>query len=290
MARGYDNSCSSEARSTIAVVSEFSRGLIDRSGYEREGFPELYDRHRLSPPRSLLQILTLVAQIERLRLVVDLGAGTGLSTRPWAERAERVVGVEPNAQMIERARRATRARNVRYTEAFADDTGLREGSADLVTCVQAFHWMEPKRVLAEAARILRRGGVFAACDYDVPPVVHPEVDHAFAVHFAARRRARARLGLEAGAATWPKERHIERIRASGHFRRVREIVCHGFDEADAGRIVGLAESIGGPRAFFGGDAPEVDDSFERLREAAGRYLGERLSPMVVCYRIRLGVM
>jgi ubiquinone/menaquinone biosynthesis C-methylase UbiE len=271
------------------LVSEFSRTLIDRSGYEGEGFADVYDRYRPSPPPDLLQILMVVAQVDRPRMIVDLGAGTGLSTRVWAERAEKVVGVEANARMVERARLATRTPNVRYIEAFAAETALDEESADLVTCAQAFHWMEPAPVLAEAARILRRGGVFAAYDYDVPPVVHPEVDDAFAAHFEARRSARTRLGLQAGAATWPKERHLERIRESGGFRFAREIVCHGFYETDTARIVGLAESVGGPRALFAGEAPEVEQTFERLWETSQRVLGARSWPMVVCYRVRLGV-
>ncbi|MDQ6898595.1 MAG: class I SAM-dependent methyltransferase [Candidatus Dormibacteraeota bacterium] len=271
------------------VVSEFSRGLIDRSGYGSENFAQGYDRHRLSPPRALLKILTLVAEVERPRLLVDLGAGTGLSTRVWAEHAERIVGVEANARMLEWAERVTREPNVRYVEAFASDTGLRAGSADIVTCAQAFHWMEPTSVLREASRILRSGGVFAAYDYDVPPAIHPEIDPAFAGHFAARRRARERLGLEAGSATWPKEQHLERIRESGHFRFTREIICHGFEEVDAARVVGLAESLGGPRTIFGSEAPEVEETFVRLRETVQRVLADRSSPMVVSYRIRLGV-
>jgi SAM-dependent methyltransferase len=270
-------------------VSEFSQTLIERSGYEAEGFADVYDRYRPSPPPELLEILTVVAQVDRPRLVVDLGAGTGLSTRVWAERAEEVIGVEANARMVEQARLATPAPNVHYVEAFAAQTGLDESSADLVTCAQAFHWMEPAPVLAEAARILRRGGIFAAYDYDVPPVVHPEVDAAFADHFEARRSARKRLRLQAGAATWPKERHLERIRESGHFQFAREIVCHGFDETDTARLIGLAESIGGPRTLFGADAPDVGQTFERLHETAERLLGELSWPMVVGYRIRLGV-
>jgi trans-aconitate methyltransferase len=62
-------------------MSDFSRTLIERSGYESEDFADLYNRYRLAPPRELLDILTLVAEAERPRLVVDLGAGTGLSTR-----------------------------------------------------------------------------------------------------------------------------------------------------------------------------------------------------------------
>lgn len=270
-------------------MSDFSRTLIERSGYESSAFAELYDRFRLAPPRELLDILTLVAQVERPRLVVDLGAGTGLSTRVWSDRADRAVGVEPNAHMIERAQAATRRPNVEYVEAFAADTGLEAATADVVTCSQAFHWMEPGPVLAEAARLLREGGVFAAYDYDVPPVVQPEVDDAFTVHFAARREARKRLRLEAGAVRWPKETHLERIRDSGCFRFAREIVCHGFEEADADRLIGLAESLGGPRSIFGDAAPEVGETFERLRETLARVVGDRPRPTVVCYRIRLGV-
>jgi len=270
-------------------VSGFSRGLIDRSGYELEGFADTYDGFRPAPPSALLEILTLVARVERPALVVDLGCGTGLSTRAWAPRADEVVGVEANPRMLARAQAATRAGNVRYVEAFADATGLADGSADLVTCAQAFHWMEPAPVLAEAARILRPGGVFAAYDYDVPPVVHPELDAAFARHAVARGEARGRLGLEAGALTWPKEQHLEQIRASGRFRFSRDVLCHGFGETDAERVRGLAESLGGPRAIFDGRAPEVDETFEQLVETARRVLGGGTCRMVVCYRVRLGV-
>ena len=185
-------------------MSEFSQRLIDRSGYLGEGFADVYDRYRPAPPESVLDVLAFVAGAERPGLVVDLGCGTGLSTRAWADRAERIVGVEANPRMVERARVATGRPNVRYLEAFAASTGLSEGEADLVTAWQAFHWMEPEPVLAEAARLLRDGGAFAACDYDVPPVVEPEVDAAFAALRDARSEARKRLGLPAGAASWPK--------------------------------------------------------------------------------------
>jgi SAM-dependent methyltransferase len=270
-------------------MSEFSRTLIERSGYDSDAFADLYDRSRPAPPPELLDILSLVAQVERPRLVIDLGAGTGLSSRAWAHRADQVIGVEANPHMRERARIATGEPNVDYVQGYAADTGLGEGAADLVTCSQAFHWMEPEPVLAEAARLLRPGGVFAAYDYDVPPVIHPEVDAAFMAHFAARRAARKRLGLDAGAESWPKERHVQRIRDSGRFRFAREIVCHGFDEADGCRIVGLAESLGGPRSIFRDAAPEVHETFAGLCETAERVIGARTTRIVVCYRIRVGV-
>jgi SAM-dependent methyltransferase len=270
-------------------VSEFSQRLIDRSGYLGEGFADVYDRYRPAPPAEVLDVLVHVAGPERPGLVVDLGCGTGLATRAWADRADDVVGVEPNPRMVERARVATRRPNVRYVEAYAADTGLPGDEVDLVTAYQSFHWMEPQPVLAEAARLLRTGGIFAACDYDVPPVVEPEVDAAFAALFDARHEARDRLGLRAGASSWPKAKHLEQIRASGRFRYAREVLAHGWWELDGEGVIGLAESIGGPREIFGEEAPRVSETFELLRETATRVLGDRTRPAVLCYRIRVGV-
>ena len=269
-------------------MTGFSKTLIDRSGYASDAFASCYDRFRPGPPLALLEILKQLAQTDRPKLVVDLGAGTGLSTRAWAPEVEEVIGIEPNEAMIAEARRTTSVGNVSYLCAYASETGGRDGAADIVTCAQAFHWMEPLPVLREAARLLRRGGVFATYDYDVPPTVHPDVDAAFAIHFAARQTARARLGLEDGAASWPKEGHLEQIRRSGCFRYTREVVCHGRAEIDAEALVGLAESIGGPRTIFGDAALEVGETFDRLRAAANREL-QISHPMVLCYRIRVGI-
>jgi SAM-dependent methyltransferase len=270
-------------------LSEFSQQLIERSGYLGEGFAGVYDRYRPSPPPAVLDVLTFLVGRERPSFVVDLGCGTGLSTRALAQRADEVVGVEPNPRMIAEAQAATEESSVRYVEAYASETALGDGEADLVTAWQAFHWMEPQPVLAEAARLLRDRGVFAACDYDVAPVVEPEVDAAFAELLRARREARARLALPAGSARWPKDRHLDEIRASGRFRHAREIVAHGWWRTNAERLTGLAESIGGPREMFGDAAPDVGETFERLRQTASRVLGEREWPVLLCYRIRVGI-
>src|SRR5688572_28483474 len=118
-------------------MSEFSEALVARSGYERAGFADVYDAYRPTPPAALLEILRLIAQVERAGLVVDLGAGTGLSTRVWAESAAEVVGVEANTSMHEHAKAATAAASVRYVRAFAADTGLAAGQADIVACARA---------------------------------------------------------------------------------------------------------------------------------------------------------
>jgi SAM-dependent methyltransferase len=273
----------------MAGVTGFSRQLIDRSGYEGAGFALEYDRYRPSPPEVVLSVLMTHAGTDRPQLVVDLGCGTGLSARAWAGQAVRVIGVEANARMVAQARTATGEANVEFVEGFADKTGVGDESADIVTCAQSFHWMEPAPVLAEAARMLRRGGVFAAYDYDVVPVIQPDVDAAFVAHVAARSAARSRLGIQAGAATWPKSEHIDQIRVTGLFRFAREVHCHGEGTIDVHELIGLAHSIGGPLALFDGRAPEVAATMDALRETAQRELGDLRWPTVTGYTIRLGV-
>jgi SAM-dependent methyltransferase len=261
-------------------VSGFSEELINRSGYARAGFADVYDDARPSPPATLLRALCLLAETERPRLVVDLGSGTGLSTRAWGGLADEVVGLEPNAAMRAVAESRTADRGVRYVEGLATDTGLADGSADIVTCSQSFHWMEPEPTLAEAARILRPRGVFAAYDYDLPPLVSRDVDRAFADHLRRRRELRERLGLPMGTERWPKREHLARIEASGQFSEVREVVLHGETEGGAERLTRLARSIG----------PALDElETDELEAAARRALEDRVVPWLVGYRVRLGI-
>ncbi len=267
------------------LIERYSERLLRGSGYARPGFAPGYDSHRPSPPTALLDMLCLEAQVERPQLVVDFGSGTGLSARVWAERADEVIGVEASPEMRRQAVASTAAANVRFVEAYAQQTGLAEGAADLVTCSQSFHWMEPQPTLAEAARILRPGRVFAAYDYDWPPIVHWEVEAAF--EEMVRRSGRMRD--KQGSPLYEKSGHLDRIRASGHFRYARELVLHSREHGSAERIVGMALSLGPLTVLLRQGVSEEDVGLAELRNVAGRVLGERDADLYLGYRVRLGV-
>jgi SAM-dependent methyltransferase len=269
-------------------MNEFSREAIRQSGYLRDGFADFYNAHRPRPPEELLDALARYAG-GRLELVVDLGSGTGLSARAWAARAAEVVGVEPNESMRSVAVAHTAETNVRYVAAFADETGLPDESADLVTCSQSFHWMDRAAVLAEAARLLRPGGVFAAYDYDMPPLVHPEIDAAFRDHLERRRRFRDEHKVEAGWTRMPKPTHLDAIRESGHFRYAREAVFHDAADVDADRIIGLTRSLGLVPELLALGVTEGELGLTALEETTRRVVGRRRVRWVLGYRVRLGV-
>jgi SAM-dependent methyltransferase len=94
--------------------------------------------------------------------VADIGAGTGISSKLFLDAGHRVTAVEPNAAMREAAARWL-AGESRYhaVDGTAEDTGLADGSVDLVIAAQAFHWFDKEKVRAEFARILSPHGLVA---------------------------------------------------------------------------------------------------------------------------------
>lgn len=106
------------------------------------------------PDEAISQMLRGLGTPEMLT-VVDVGAGTGISSRLVAGRGPLVVALEPNAAMREKAEQHER---VIWEDGTAEATGLKEGTVNLVLCAQAFHWFDRERSLAEFRRILRPTG------------------------------------------------------------------------------------------------------------------------------------
>ncbi len=90
--------------------------------------------------------------------VVDIGAGTGIGSHLLAEKGAFVTAVEPNQAMIEAAESHP---NIEFTQGSAEQSGVSDNSADVVTSFQAFHWFDFKKSLREFRRILKPGGQLA---------------------------------------------------------------------------------------------------------------------------------
>src|SRR6266702_1524447 len=88
------------AEGAPAGASEY--GLLSRPAYRGE-FAVRYAEFRPRPPEDLFALLLSLAPARPPELVVDLGAGTGISTAPWSGRARHVVGIELNPAMLQAA-------------------------------------------------------------------------------------------------------------------------------------------------------------------------------------------
>jgi ubiquinone/menaquinone biosynthesis C-methylase UbiE len=257
------------------------------------GFAERYDAFRPRPPAVLVDILTQLARTPRPALVVDLGSGTGLSTLLWAGHAERVVGVEPSADMRHQAEMraaALPAPNVEFRHGYGLAIGLPGACADIVTCSQSLHWMEPAPTFAEVARILRPGGVFAAYDCDWPPTFDWEAEQAYKLCLAHALIAEQARGLSTNVHAWDKREHLERMRASGHFRFTKEILVHHAERGGAERLIGVALSQGQLATLLKSGATEDEIGITELRAAATRALGDATVPWHWSYRVRVGIV
>jgi SAM-dependent methyltransferase len=124
------------------------------------GLAGAYARHRPSYPRAAIEAM-LDGLGDAVR-AVDVGCGTGISTRLLAQSGATVIGIDPNEDMLDQARNETPTDlAVRYVQADAEATGLAAESADLLVCAQSFHWFDPDTALAEFHRLLAPGGRLA---------------------------------------------------------------------------------------------------------------------------------
>jgi SAM-dependent methyltransferase len=112
-----------------------------------------YATHRPSYPAEAIDAALAGLGDPRELTIADIGAGTGISARLFADRGAAVLAIEPNAAM-----RAAAAEHpgVSWRAGIAERTGLRDAGADLVVACQAFHWFATPAAMREFARVARR--------------------------------------------------------------------------------------------------------------------------------------
>ena len=187
------------SRASVARKTEMH--AVARSGFDKTGASGLYDRARPSYPDEIVdQILLAPQNGARPLQVVELGPGTGISTRALLKRSgalhkqdpaqhggtTRYQGFEPSEGMRSHFTRAVLNEFVPELQAegslpsvpkwlgsirdgafdaFADqatDANGQTGQNDLVLIAQAWHWSSDfDKALKEIAASLRPGGVLA---------------------------------------------------------------------------------------------------------------------------------
>ena len=250
------------------------------------GFADLYDANRPSPPRALGPLLVSYANVPR-PAVVDLGSGTGLSSRWAAGWAGSVIGIEPNDDMRATAesrhtsgvtyRPASRTAPVSTTASPTSCwrcrrcTGWspsRRWPRSPGSCVPAACSRSPmptgRRCPASRGRSRRgrRCTAGSACSKRVPRRVRratqlrrPIADDDPALVDEDLRDPHRNRAMPGGVRSWSKRQHLDRLDASGHFAFTRELV---FDE---------------PAAAGDGLAEAVRERFVALMRSQGSYQG-----------------
>jgi SAM-dependent methyltransferase len=119
-----------------------------------EGRPDYHDE----VSRQVAGFLGSVVPVPR---AVDVGCGTGQSTRALARVARQVVGLDASEFMARQAR--SRADHP-VAVATAERLPLADRSVDMIVASAAFHWFDQPRFLAEARRVARPGAWLVVYD------------------------------------------------------------------------------------------------------------------------------
>ena len=97
-----------------------------------------------------------------LNRCLDLGCGTGHVSISLSKVCVRVTGLDISKEQLDSA---FKAENIEYRVSPAENTGLEPASVDAVTSGTAVHWFNVTGFYAEAARVLKPGGVVGTFTY-----------------------------------------------------------------------------------------------------------------------------
>jgi len=156
----------SDRRQAARIAAERARAASD--AFQREGMD--WDELRaLNLNATAIETALMAALPERIEALLDIGTGTGRLLELLAPRTRRALGVDASREMLALARARLSERGlaefctVRQADMYRLPLGDR--GFDAVTLQMVLHYAEdPAAALAEAARVLRPGGVLLVAD------------------------------------------------------------------------------------------------------------------------------
>ena len=240
------------------------------------------------PPYSdrLAAVLGEVLELDGSGTLIDVGCGPGILAVQLASLFDHVVGIDPDPDMLEEARRhgaRSGAPQIQWVRAGAEDVALLDlPPARLVTFGQSFHWTERDRVTRAVYDLLEPGGSIALITHDIdarpaptgpgdPSIPDAEVQDLIASYLGPDYRTKYR------SPHWSADDRYEPALASSRFGRARTIYAPGRQDVtrDVDGVVSgyLSMSYAAPDRF--GDQLEafLDElrALLRARTTTGRF-------------------
>lgn len=248
-----------------------------------EGFSELYDDARPKPPYRIVEIAKSYYCNNIIGKVVDLGSGTGLSTEIWKKASKEVIGIEPNTDMINKAK--MKDPSIKYIKGTSYETLQEDESVDIVTCSQAFHWMEPKSTINEVTRILKKGGVFIIYDCIWPVIWDYQGEKAYQELFKKVKELSKKYSIE-GTQESKKIDHFTKLHNSGRFEFIRKIVFDNEEICGNERFVNIALSQGVIQDLLKRSSKDIAILIDEFKEQC---MTIQANKMRVCYEVYIAI-
>ena len=125
------------------------------------GKQEDYSKYRPTYSIELFELLSKEFDMNT-KVIVELGAGTGIFSKIASIYCKQIYYVEPNIDMINKGKEYCKdCNNIVYVNKSAESTELPKKSIDIVFAVQSFHWFDKQKLKKEVCKILKDNGYFA---------------------------------------------------------------------------------------------------------------------------------
>ncbi|MGK7867274.1 ArsR/SmtB family transcription factor [Falsiroseomonas sp. E2-1-a20] len=154
-----------DRRAAARLAAERARAASD--AFRRHG-AEWDEMRALELPAEGIEAALLAMLPPRLERLLDIGSGTGRLLEVLAARCGSALGVDASREMLALARARLAERGLTHCSVRQADMyrlPLPNGGFDAVTLQMVLHYAEdPAAALAEAARVLRPGGLLVVVD------------------------------------------------------------------------------------------------------------------------------
>jgi ubiquinone/menaquinone biosynthesis C-methylase UbiE len=105
-------------------------------------------------------------------VAADIATGSGQFARGLARSFGTVIGIDALSSQVEAGKAAAPAPNISFRLGTAEATGLPDASVDILTTAEALHWFDIPAFYAEAARVLKPGGLIVIAGYRSSAIVN----------------------------------------------------------------------------------------------------------------------
>ncbi len=247
-----------------------------------DGFSDIYESSRPTLPRQMFEILKKYKS--SIETIVDIGCGTGLSTKVCEEFADRVIGIDPSEDMLKQAKRKENDK-IKFIQGYGENTTLSDSVADIVICAQSFHWMKKDETLNEVYRILKPNGVFVIIDANYPPIINKELEK---LYFSIVRKAKKQEAFEEKILV-NKEKHIDSIKNSNLFDYAREIFFSKTELYDKERFKNFILSQSTVQKCIKGNYGILKEDLENLDDRLESVFKGTSLEAIFSYEMRIGI-
>lgn len=116
-----------------------------------------YAQFRTGYPKEVIDYFWAIMKIEN-PMILDVGCGTGISTRQILRDGAKIIGIDKDPKMVEEAKKVSS--DIEYIVALANSLPFTDESFDAVTSISAFHWFTDDVSVEEIKRILKPNGIY----------------------------------------------------------------------------------------------------------------------------------